>query len=150
MKYPLILVIAAPVFLISLAFVVGHVVSWRRFRERADAEPSYETRFRRHQFRRRLQASVMLGVVAVAMIVGTGFISSDDRPKTFLVLWSGVLLTVLWVVLLAGADLIATRRHANRLRREVMSEHRELHDEIRREFAAADKKPPSRNGHGDP
>jgi hypothetical protein len=147
-NYPKMLVIAVPVFLISLVFVVSHLVSWRRFGEREEAEPEYETRFRRNQFRRRLQASVMLGLVAAAMVLGTAFISSDDQPRTFLGLWTGVLLTVLWVILLAGADLIATRRHANRLRREVMAENREMHDDIRREFGtSSDRHPGSHNGH---
>ncbi|MCA9099638.1 MAG: hypothetical protein KDA63_00715 [Planctomycetales bacterium] len=144
-----ILIVAAPVILISLAYVVGHVVSWRRFRQRANDEPTYEQRFRRNQFRRRLQASALLGVAAVAMMVGTLTVSSDDQPKLFLGLWTGVLLTVMWVLLLAGADMIATRRHANRIRREVMAEHRQLHDEIRRTYGTpSDEQATSRNGHG--
>ncbi|MEZ6069896.1 MAG: hypothetical protein R3C10_06360 [Pirellulales bacterium] len=85
----------------------------------------------------------------MAMMVGTLTVSSDDQPKLFLGLWTGVLLTVMWVLLLAGADMIATRRHANRIRREVMAEHRQLHDEIRRTYGTpSDEQATSRNGHG--
>ena len=81
--------------------------------------------------------------------IGTVAISSEERPKTFLGLWTGVLLIVLWVILLAGADMIANRRHAHRLQREVAAQHRDLHDDIRRQFnTAADREVESSNEGG--
>jgi len=110
--------------------IISHVVAWRRIqRRRPEVE---ELDFRRRQFRRRMQTSTMLGLLAAAILVGELAIARVESLWVRLVFWGGVLLVVLWVGLLAIVDIWATKHHFGRLRQSFIIEEAKLHAELRR------------------
>ncbi len=114
----------------ALGLMYWHVLSWRRS-QAADLGPG-ELDFYRRQFRRRIQTSAMLGILAIGLSVGellTGRISSQ---LFFIVYWAAILLLVAWVALLAGADIWATKYHFGQLRQKCLIEQAKLQAEIRR------------------
>jgi len=110
--------------------IVSHVLVWRRIqRRRPEVE---ELDFRRRQFRRRMQTSTMLALLAAAILVGELAISQVESLWVRLVFWGSVLLVVLWVGLLAIVDIWATKHHFDRLRQSFLLEQTKLHAELRR------------------
>lgn len=110
-----------------MGLMTAHVRAWRRFRQQDLEEEDYD--YRRRQFRRRMQTSAMLGLLAVAIFAGNWL----GKPSLWGVFfWSGVLLMVGWVTLLAIADLLATKHHFGRLRRTYLVEEAKLQAELRR------------------
>ena len=101
-----------------------------------DAERDYH----RRQFRRRMQSSGMLGVLAVGIFLGQ-WIAEVARPAIVFIFWGGVALVVVWVALLAVADIVATKHHYGRLRQGVLIEQAKLQAQLRRMQEAR------RNGH---
>ena len=93
---------------------------------------SREREFRRRQYRRRMQTSAMLGVLGVAILIGQ-LLMIWLTSRTFLVIyWSGVLLLLLWVVLLALADMAATAIYYSREKNSYAVEQARLQGELRR------------------
>lgn len=125
---------------LSAALVWWHLASWRALRE-TDLDPE-EFDYRRRQFRRRMQTSLMLGAVGVAILIGSR-ISPQAHPSLFVFYWWGVGLLVIWVALLAVADMISTRQYIGRLRsryqRELDAARREL---LKREGNGAPREGP--------
>ncbi len=78
--------------------------------------------FRRRQYRRRMQASAMIGIVGVA--VAASLIITDDILAG--ILWIAVLALVAWMLLLALADLVCSVYHYRQLRAEYTQEQVEL------------------------
>ena len=118
--------------------------------ENLDAE---ELDYRRRQYRRRMQTSVILGGLAIAMFVGTLLTFRLPPRSLFVPIFWGVFLLVLgWVVVLAAADMVATRRHFRRVRSETLVERAILQAELRRiQAARGNGKPanvPGSNGNG--
>ena len=111
----------------AAGLMVLHVRAWRRA-QRQPLEPR-ELDYRRRQFRRRMQTSTLLGVLAVAVLVGPLI---TEPPLLVLAFWGAVLVVVLWVLLLAAADALATRLHFTRLRDDYLIEQAKLQAEIRR------------------
>jgi hypothetical protein len=114
----------------AAGLMVSHVRTWRA--AQTLAPECRELDYRRSQFRRRMQTSAMLGLLAIAIFVGQilqGWIGS----ATFAVLyWGGVLVLLAWIGLLALADVLATKVHYGRLRSEFQVEHAKLQAELRR------------------
>ena len=102
-----------------------HVYSWREARRSGIQGEEFD--FRRRQFRRRMQTSAMLGLSAVAVLLGQYL---REPPLLVLIFWIGVLLLVFWVVLLALVDIWATKRHFGRLRQAYLSNEAKLQAEI--------------------
>lgn len=117
-----------PLFILvsSLGLMVWHVWSWR-WAKREDLAPA-ELNYRWRQFRRRIQTSAMLAILALA-IFAAPWISA---PVYKLALIVGILILVLWVAALAIADLVATRFHFARLRDGYRVEQLKLEAEARR------------------
>jgi hypothetical protein len=77
-----------------------------------------EREFRHRQFRRRMQGSAMIGVLGVMLPLGDLI---DSHP--WRLAYAGVMLSLVgWMVLLALADLVATRYHFHRVRQQLLSE----------------------------
>ena len=77
-----------------------------------------ERDFYRRQFRRRLQGSLMIGVLGLLLPVGAFM----DSPLWNLV-YVTLLLTLLgWMLMLGIADLVATRHHFTRVREQLLDE----------------------------
>jgi hypothetical protein len=128
----------APILLFSLllllaavGLMVSHVRTWRLVRTR---EPgANEMNYRRRQFRRRMQTSAMLGLLAIALGAG--------HPLTYwfrsipwfpLAYWGVVMLLLCWIVLLALVDVWATKHYFGRLQDECLVEQTKLRAEAKR------------------
>ncbi len=105
----------------SLGLMFWHVRSIRRS-EREALEP-VELAFRQRQFRRRMQASAMLGLLGLALLAAP-LISHHERPLGFLMFWTAVLAWLGWIVLLALGDAWASQQH---LRRQARIELDRIH-----------------------
>lgn len=125
----MILVFPAVLFGLALGLMAWHVGAWRAVRDREKDE--IERQFQWRRFRRRMQASGMLGLVAVAAAVGL-LVPKERQPSLFVYVWFGVFLVTMWILLLALADALATRSHAIRLRLEHQVEHARLKAELER------------------
>ena len=102
---------------IAAVLILSHVLSWQKFQQEAAGKDKIETDYRARQYRRRLQVSAMLGIAAVAMLIGL-LISWRDYPSVFVFWWTGIVVLVGWIILLAMADALATRRFFRRVRQE--------------------------------
>ena len=116
--------------LCAVGLMLSHFRTWRRFRQQ-DIEPE-EWDYRRRQFRRRMQTSALLALLAVAIFVGEVLTRWIESTWFSLCFWSGVLLGVLWVGLLAAGDIWATKHHYDRLRQSYLIEKAKLQVELRR------------------
>ncbi len=113
------------VLLVASAVMLGlHHRTWRHLQEQPlDAR---EHDFHRRQFRRRMQTSAMLGLLAVAVFIGHWMTSPPLAPLAWLIFWGLVVLVVLWMGLLAMADLLVTRFHFRRLRDDYLAQQTRL------------------------
>ena len=73
----------------------------------------------------------MLGFIGIAILAGRLFPPEDPGFVTILY-WIGVSLLVLWMALLALADMIATRVHFGVQRRKVEFERQKLRAQLKR------------------
>lgn len=108
-------------------------VHWQHWQE-VDADSSLQPRERDHLRRRhrhRMQTSTMLGFVGVAILAGRLF-PPDDPSLVTIFYWTGVALLVLWMALLALADMIATRVHYGSQRRKAEGERDRLKAQLQR------------------
>lgn len=115
---------------VSAGLTVWHAKTWHA----AQAEPlePADRDFRRRQFRRRMQTSGMVGVVGVAIFLGTVLTPWVASPLFAFVYWAAVLLLLVWLVLLALADLLASRFHFSRMRSQNVVEQAKLRAEARK------------------
>ncbi len=125
----------------ALGLMVSHVRSWRV--QRAAGLDPKELEYRRRQFRRRMQTSAMLAVVAAALPIGLWVLSR--WPKVGAFFWGGVLSLVLWLGTLALADMWATKRYYGKLRYDYRVEQARLEAELRRIQAARGNGKPSKS-----
>ena len=120
--------------LAALGLLGWHIRAWESFRGRqADAA---EYNYRRRQFRRRVQTSAMLGLVAVALGLGMPLTKWVAALWFGLAYWLVVVLLVVWMVLLALIDAWSSRIYYGRLRHQSRLEEIKLQAEIRRLRAA--------------
>ncbi len=103
----------------AAAMMLSHVRAWRIYREELDAE---EFDYRRRQFRRRMQTSAMLGVLAVALILGHILVERIESDWFAIAYWGAAMLVVCWIGLLALVDIWATQHHFNRQRHRAFIE----------------------------
>ena len=100
--------------------------SWRKDKQRElnDTDWSYLNTRRR----RRLQTNIMISLVGVAIIVGIWIV----EPLWFGIYWYCVVLRVMWIIVLAGVDFLATRRYHSTLRDQVSGERQGHEHELHR------------------
>jgi hypothetical protein len=122
--------ISALLLAAALGLMYWNVLCWRKT-QLADLA-SGELDFYRRQFRRRIQTSAMLGILAVLIFVGELLTWWINSHVFFIIYWMATLLLVVWVALLAGADIWATQYHFGQLRQKCLIEQAKLHAEIRR------------------
>ena len=130
MDDPSVALVSLFLLLFAAWFMVSHVQSWRAH-QRQDLAPE-DLDYRRRQYRRRMQTSAMLGVLAVAMFTWkllTAWLHSPWFSAVFLI---GIILLVCWIGLLALVDAWATKHHFGRLRHHCTVEQAKLEAEIRR------------------
>jgi UDP-N-acetylmuramyl pentapeptide phosphotransferase/UDP-N-acetylglucosamine-1-phosphate transferase len=122
-------VISAILLATSVALVVRHVRVWKRLKAEELDEREYIFRYR--QFRRRLQTSVMIGLMGVAIVVGQVLMDLGVSWRSKVWYWIGVLGLLLWILLLAVADAVATSAYYSRERSDLAVEHAKLQVELR-------------------
>lgn len=125
----------------SAGLIVWHIRAWKRL-QHAEID-ARERDFRRRQCRRRIQTSAVLGVLGVAIFIGQWLMIWVPSRLFLVIYWSGVLVLVLWVVLLAVADMAATSLYYSREKNNSIVEHARLQGELRR---AREKEAKVRNG----
>jgi hypothetical protein len=142
------LLVSALLLITAAGLMHWHVRSWRGMQSADMAENELD--FYRRQFRRRIQTSAMLGILAVLICIGE-FLPMWIDSRTFLIVyWAATLLLVVWVALLAVADFWATKYHFGQLRDKCLIEQAKLHAEIRRvRSVRGNGKPPSRTELGE-
>ncbi len=114
----------------AAALMVAHVRTWRH--AIGCAATREELDYRRRQYRRRMQTSAMMAVLAIALFVGewlTGMVASRWFA---IVYWAAALVLVGWVGLLALVDMLATKFHYDRVRHDYVLERAKLEAELRR------------------
>jgi hypothetical protein len=130
MDFITIFTVSALLLLAAVVMMISHIRAWRSFkRQDADAE---DAGYRWRQFRRRMQMSAMLGMVAIAVPVGF-VLSPYLRSGWFdFVYWIATMLVVCWIILLAAVDIWATKYHFGRLHQKCLIERAKLEAEARR------------------
>jgi len=130
---------------LGAVLIAWNVLGWRRWR---NEPPSLERDFRRRQFRRRIQASGLLTLMAPAVYFGQRIDRGQD-PSRFVFWWCGLAGLVLWLVLLALADALSTLIFSQRVIREDRTARALLRTELARQAQAARDSaspPPAHNG----
>ena len=110
------------IFLLGLSglLISHHLRSWRRARVgQSDAQ---QLHFAWRQCRRRLQSSGMLALVSLGLLVWP--LVTGKTPRVFLL--GGMVLLLLWIVLLALADVLHTQQHYRRIHRHYEAGEAEL------------------------
>ena len=117
--------------LIAAVGLMGwHLKTWKTAsRTKRDAK---QLDYHWRQFRRRMQCSAMLVLLAVAVFVGQWI----TAPLLAVLFWGGTLLIVAWLALLAVADIIVTVHHFQGLRADCLIEQAKLKAEAKRIKAA--------------
>ncbi|MBN1395558.1 MAG: hypothetical protein JW959_11085 [Pirellulales bacterium] len=131
MDYYTTLAVSIVLLLTAAAMMLSHVRVWKSLREaKLDAD---ELDYRRRQFRRRMQTSAMLGVLAAALAVGDPITICWTRSGMFAACyWLTVMLLACWIGLLALVDIWATKHYYGRLRDKCLVERAKLEAELRR------------------
>jgi hypothetical protein len=114
----------------SAGLITWHISAWNRLQD-TKIDPS-ERVFRRRQYRRRMQTSAMLGVLGVAIFIGQLLISWVASQLVLVVYWGGVLALLLWMALLAFADMVATSFYYGRQKTNYQIEQARLQGELQR------------------
>jgi len=125
-----VIVVSVILLLTATGLLLSHVWAWRAFQQQPlEAE---ELDFRRRQFRRRMHTSAMLGLLAIAVLIGYVLTWWLRSGWFALVFWTAVMVLACWVMLLAAMDIWATKRHFGRLRQHYVIEQAKLEAQIRR------------------
>jgi len=104
-------------------------IHWRAWRAcRGEELDEREFDFRRRQFRRRMQASAMIGVVGIAVVVSLAI----TDPMMTAILWLVVLSLVVWMLLLAFADMVSSYSYYHQIRAQHTAEHASLQAQLKR------------------
>ena len=122
---------AVVLFLLANGLLVMHAMSWHAARS-AELNAD-EHRFRWHQFRRRMVASIVLSAVGV-MIYGSTLLA---HPIALLSYWLVVAALVVVLMVIAMKDARATARHLAALRQGQQAAHAKLLSEIHELHAQA-------------
>lgn len=122
------LAFSALLVLISGGFVWHHLAAWEAARCHPENLKAIE--FARRQFRRRMQASLMVGFVGLA-IAGALLIHDTLLIAMY---WVGILLVVIWILLLAIMDALSSFTFLKQQRKRHLVEQAELQAELLREI----------------
>ena len=121
---------------VSAALILQHI----RARKAGSLQKTDELarQFARSQYRRRMRASTLVGIVGIAVFVGHWV----SEPVLALMYWGIILLVVMWILLLAVLDLLSSRAYFGRLQREQLVEEACLRADLRRAKSVRDNGDP--------
>jgi hypothetical protein len=120
----------------SLLLIRSHIRSWRGHRDASDLDQADVLHYR-NQFRRRVIASGLLGMIGLMLVIGDLLVPWQRAPKAFAVYWMAVLSLTMYVLVLAVADALATSAH----RRAALARLRAQRRQLEREAAELGEKP---------
>jgi hypothetical protein len=126
------LLISTLLLLAALGLMCWHIISWRKIRTQPAAQNADDLDFYRRQFRRRIQTTAMLGILAAGLFAGELLPRWIDSRLFLIIYWVAMMLLVLWMALLAAADIWATKFHFSRLSHKFLIEQAKLKAEIQR------------------
>ncbi|WP_166820258.1 hypothetical protein [Thalassoroseus pseudoceratinae] len=115
--------------LVGLSFLRWNIREWRE----AKNSPLHDDHDREHyykRFRRRVQTTSLLILVGVLIPVGDWLIIRGKNPLVATVYWCVVLLLIVWIVLLAFADMVATRMYSRVELSKIQQKKRELERQL--------------------
>lgn len=140
------LAVSFVLLLVAAGMMSAHQRAWKSAREKElDAK---EFDYRRRQFRRRMQTSAMLAVLAVALSVGYAatnwWICSGLFAAVF---WLATMLFACWVGLLALVDIWASKHYYGRQHHNYLVERAKLEAELRRMQEAETREQKSERQH---
>jgi len=113
----------------------SHRRSWRAARDSTLGER--EMRFARAQYRRRMQASSVIGVMGVTIGVGP-LVLGWRQPGPLALYVAFLLATCSWIMLLAFLDIWATRAYYRRLRSDQLMSQLRLVTEFKSDHTSSD------------
>jgi hypothetical protein len=105
----------------------SHRRAWRHAQDSTDLPPQ-EKRYSLSQYRRRMQASGMIGLIGAAIAVGP---LVPHRPEPMTLYLAALLAACAWIMLMALLDYWATRQHYRRIRSEQLTAQVRLTMELR-------------------
>jgi hypothetical protein len=123
-------VFSAVIVLAAAGLLAWHIRTWRAVRVRRVDRAELD--FRRRQFRRRVQASAMLGLLGPAVFFGSLMMVYRLRPLAITLYWLAVIVVLGWLALLALADVLATKQYFGRVQDHYTVEQAKLRAELRR------------------
>ncbi|MEX0938000.1 MAG: hypothetical protein WDZ59_09060 [Pirellulales bacterium] len=123
---PSLVFVSAMLLIVSAGLILWHLIEWRKVGAPAQAGRYRDFVWRR--FRRRVQASGLIGVIGL-MILASRWI--DDR-RLELAWWLAILLFLFWLLLMALGDALSSRNYYQGEHRRNLAEQEKLHTEIRR------------------
>ena len=112
--------------LLAAGLAVSHVRAWREDHDRDERAPEHA--YARRKYRRRMQVSGMIGVTGLAILIGHLF----TDPRVVGIYWMVVMVWVIWIVTLAVADLLDTRRFLEDLHHKQLVLNAQLEAELQR------------------
>ena len=124
--------------IVSGVLMFTHWRSWRAIQQEELSQ--MERDYRRRQFRRRMQASGMIGIVGVALFVGAAFFLGRESLVPWIedivlivTYWFAVVLITVWMVLLALVDIWATRRYVMQICEDDLLQQTRIHADLLRQ-----------------
>lgn len=138
------LILPLAIFLLAAGWLWWHMRAWQAVQ--AGEKDDRERQFQARRYRRRMQASGMLALIAVA-IAGGQTIDQRANPSLFVWFWFGVIVLVFWMCALALADALSTHLHVSRTLRQHKVVKAQLEAEVNRLRQAAENE--RRDGTGD-
>jgi hypothetical protein len=114
-----------------------HRRSWRQAEQDGTLSAS-ERRYALSQYRRRTQASGIIGILGAAIAVGP---LVPARPWPYAIYLASIAGSCLAIVILAAIDAWATRQHVARLRLQVLAAQAKMATEMRRDSSQGTDNP---------
>ena len=118
-------------FVMGVVMIRSHVLSWRRQQH----DPALEDVDRKHyyaRYRRRMQMSGLLVGLGILIALGDALIPWQNAPLLFGFYWGAVLLLLLWLIIVAVGDIVATGAHSRVSLARIRHKQRELEDQLAR------------------
>lgn len=114
---------------ISLLLIWTHVRQWQQIRSTPDQDET-DLDFGLKQFRRRVAASGMIGIIGLALLNSANM--QDPMRLSFWMYWGGLLSALGAIGLLVTIDIVMTKAQFRRLYREGLIQKAALEAELQR------------------
>jgi hypothetical protein len=117
---------------LGISLIWAHQRARRVAASEGEPEDEFERRYVASRYRRRMQTSALIALIGV-MVAASPLVIPDPRtaPKLFGIWWLSALLVTMWVVLLAVADIMATKAHTTIAHARIRVHQEQLERELR-------------------